>query len=170
MLVLLYYIGKRHFCDNVHSTRAYLLNISYIRLVIPSSATEFSITWYWIPRCFAPFLLLFFAPGRSMCEEGSKGGGGSNAIPVYTASQIQGIREACRVRTTYIQHSKQQSSDVIFYLFIFTFGRAGVGRRDRPYFLVVRPSGVREHFRFMYPPCTSTRIYISHSKTTYCWG
>ncbi|CBN77637.1 conserved unknown protein [Ectocarpus siliculosus] len=35
--------------------------------------------------------------GRSMCEEGSKRGGGSNAIPVYTASQIRGIREACRI-------------------------------------------------------------------------
>lgn len=33
-----------------------------------------------------------------MSEEGSKRGGGSNAIPVYTAAQIQGIREACRVR------------------------------------------------------------------------
>lgn len=37
-----------------------------------------------------------------MCEEGSKRGGGSNAIPVYTASQIRGIREACRVRASFL--------------------------------------------------------------------
>lgn len=41
---------------------------------------------------------LYRPSGRSMCEENFKRGGGSNAIPVYTASQIQGIREACKVR------------------------------------------------------------------------
>ncbi|CAM9648863.1 unnamed protein product [Laminaria digitata] len=35
--------------------------------------------------------------GRSMCEEGSKKGGGSGAIPVYTAAQIKGIRQACKI-------------------------------------------------------------------------
>lgn len=36
-------------------------------------------------------------PGRSASEEGFRRGGGGNSIPIYTASQIEGIREACRV-------------------------------------------------------------------------
>lgn len=37
-----------------------------------------------------------------MSEEGSKRGGGINAIPVYTPKQIEGIRRACKVRNMHV--------------------------------------------------------------------